>query len=82
MTHNEKARTAAEFLAELEADPGYFALDLDRPVAERAAPRPRAALPLAPADRFPVTFENTSRTRPAILSIAPSTLFRLADLAI
>src|SRR5215211_3545822 len=57
-------------------------LPLDRPVADRPAPRPRAALPLTPADRLPVSFENASSTRPASLSTAPSTLFRLADLAI
>jgi len=64
----------------LLSDSGYLALLLDRPLPDRAAPRPRAALPLAPADRFPVSFENASRIRPAILSTAPSALSLLDDL--
>jgi hypothetical protein len=57
----------------------YRALLLNRPLADRPAPRPRAAFPFTPADRFPVSFEKASSTRPAILSSAPSALLRLAD---
>lgn len=50
-----------------------------RPFAVRALPRMRAALPLAPAERRPVSFEKASRTRPAVLSTKPSPLSRDAD---
>jgi hypothetical protein len=42
-----------------------------RPLLFRIAPRPRAALPLAPAERLPVSFEKASMTLPAILSTVP-----------
>jgi hypothetical protein len=50
-----------------------------RPLVLRIAPRPRAALPLAPAERLPVSFANASMTLPAILSRVPSALFRDPD---
>ena len=59
----------------------YRLLLFSRPRMERPAPRPRAAFPLAPAERFPASFENASSTRPAILSSAPSVLSRLPDFA-
>jgi hypothetical protein len=66
----------------LSGCPGYLAVLLTRPFADRAAPRPRAAFPLAPADLFPVSLENASRIRPATLSTAPSVFSRRPDLAI
>jgi hypothetical protein len=42
-------------------------------------PRARAALPFAPADRLPVSFDHSSRTRPATLSTKPSALSRDPD---
>jgi hypothetical protein len=36
-------------------------------------------LPFAPADRFPVSFAHSSRTRPATLSTKPSALSRDPD---
>jgi len=56
----------------------YFRLLL----ADRACPRPRAALPFAAVDRLPVTFDHASSTRPATLSSVPSALFRRLDFAI
>jgi hypothetical protein len=56
----------------------YFAF-FARPLVLRAAPRPRAALPLAPAERLPVSFEKASMTLPAILSTVPSALSRDPD---
>jgi len=50
-----------------------------RPLVLRMAPRPRAALPLAPAERLPVSFANASITLPAILSRVPSALSRDLD---
>ena len=50
----------------------YRFLPLSRPRMERPAPRPRAALPLAPADRLPVSLGKASRIRPAILSSVSS----------
>jgi hypothetical protein len=52
---------------------------LARPFEVRQLPRARAALPLAPADRFPVSLENASRTRPANLWMVPSALSRDPD---
>jgi hypothetical protein len=57
----------------------YRFLLFARPFADRPVPRPRAALPLTPADRLPVSFEKSSRARPAILSRPPSALFLFAD---
>jgi hypothetical protein len=56
----------------------YFAC-FARPLVLRVAPRPRAALPLAPAERLPVSFEKASMTLPAILSTVPSALSRDPD---
>ena len=56
----------------------YF-LFFARPLVPRVAPRPRAVLPLAPAERFPVSFEKASMILPAILSTVPSALSRDPD---
>lgn len=60
------------------AQHGYFRC-FARPLVLRAAPRPRAALPLAPAERLPVSLAKASMILPAILSTVPSALSRDAD---
>src|SRR4051812_23031375 len=52
------------------------------PWVARKDPRPRAAFPLAQAERLPVSLPKNSRTRPAIRSTAPLKVCSRADLMI
>ena len=58
----------------------YCRCRLSRALAERPAPRARAARPFTRAERCPVNLPKASSTRPAILSMRPRTRSSRADL--
>ena len=77
---------AVVIVEEEDRYPDLFGALLSRALCRSSGSAPTARpclwppLPLAAADRFPVSLENTSRMRPANLLTAPSALSRRPDL--